>query len=168
MDVRRAVPGDAEGIVALINRVAAMEASLGIDAFPLPPEAEAAFIERSDPRVHLALVASEGGDVAGHLYASRGTTPYLQHVGSLAVVVAPEYRRRQIGSLLLQGAKAWAAAVEVQKLTLSVLSVNSPARRLFESQGFRAEAVRPGQFRIDGNFVDEVQMAIWLDGRILG
>lgn len=163
MEVRRALPSEAEQIVGLINRVAALDASLGIDAFPLGTDAEAAFLASHDPQVHLALVAVEGGHVAGHLYASRGTTPYLLHVGSLALVVAPEYRRLQIGSGLLAAARAWSVEVGVAKMTLSVLASNAPARGLFASAGFREEGARPGQFRIGGAEVDEVLMALWLD-----
>lgn len=166
MTIRKATPQDAPAVIGLVNAVARDDVTLGIDAFPLSPEQEAAFLRLADPSVHLSLVAcDEAGNIVGHLYASRGILATTRHVGSLAIAVARSARRRGIGRSLLSGCLAWAAGIGVRKMTLSVLAQNAPAIALFESAGFMPEALRRGQFHIDGHEADELLMAQWVDAR---
>src|SRR3712207_6970927 len=44
------------------------------------------------------------------------------------------------------------------RMTLRVLAHNTPARRLYESEGFAVEGVLPGEFHLDGRYVDDVFM----------
>jgi RimJ/RimL family protein N-acetyltransferase len=39
-----------------------------------------------------------------------------------------------------------------------VLGHNLPARRLYESEGFVVEGILPGEFLLDGVYVDDVLM----------
>lgn len=165
MTIRRAMPDDAASVVDLVNRAAAEDATLGIDTFPLSPAQEAVFVHTADPSVHLFLVAEDEGRMAGHLYASRGTSEKSRHTGSLAIVVAPTHRRKGIGQALLRACLAWAQEVGVRKMTLSVLATNPDAHRLFTQMGFQDEAIRRGQFAVGGTDVDEIMMALWFDGR---
>ncbi|NUR65391.1 MAG: GNAT family N-acetyltransferase, partial [Streptomyces sp.] len=45
-----------------------------------------------------------------------------------------------------------------RRLTLRVLGHNTPARRLYESEGFVVEGVLPEEFLLDGEYVDDVFM----------
>jgi ribosomal protein S18 acetylase RimI-like enzyme len=164
--VRRAEPADAAAIVELVNRVALTDDTLGIDRFPLSPQDEAQFLRAADPRVYLTLVATDGVDQRhlGVLTASRGVDQKLRHVSALAIAVSPDARRRGLGRSLLDAFAAWAQNVGVEKCTLSVLATNEAAIALFESAGFRWEATRKGQFRIQGQPVDELLMARWIGG----
>ncbi|MYV52865.1 GNAT family protein, partial [Streptomyces sp. SID3212] len=45
-----------------------------------------------------------------------------------------------------------------RRLTLRVLGHNTPARRLYEAEGFAVEGVLPGEFLLDGEYVDDVLM----------
>lgn len=45
---------------------------------------------------------------------------------------------------------------------LRVLSSNQAARTLYESCGFTTEAILREQFLLDGNYIDDVVMAIHL------
>jgi len=164
MTIRSATADDAAAVVSLVNRAAREDATLGIDAFPLSAAQEAVFVTTADPSVHLFLVAEDQGSLAGHLYASRGVSDKSRHTGSLAIVVAPSHRRRGIGEALMMGCLRWARAAGVRKMTLSVLATNRGARRLFAKMGFVDEAVRRGQFSVEGRDVDEVMMALWIDG----
>ena len=164
--VRSAQPADAQAVVDLVNRIARSDHTLGIDYFPLSASDEAAFLRSADPTVYLTLLAfaEEQPQPLGVLTASRGTNDNLRHVSALAIAVAAESRRQGIGRSLLEAFFGWAQKVGVEKCTLSVLSHNAPARALFVEAGFSAEAVRKGQYRVDGRLVDEVLMACWLMG----
>lgn len=164
MLIRPAQPDDAEAVIRLVNTVASEDVTLGIDAFPLSPEQEAAFLRLHDPSVHLCLVAvDEVGRIVGHLYASRGILDSNRHVGSLAIAVSGSARRCGVGRSLLGGCLTWARDVGVAKMTLSVLVTNRPAIALFKAAGFAPEGSRRGQFRIHDTEVDELLMAQWID-----
>lgn len=165
-EMRLASPEDAAAIVALVNTVAAEDGTLGVDAFPFTPDIQAQFLAAADPLVHLPLVAVDGDRVVAYLHASRGTTGALQHVSSLAIVVARDSRGRGIGGMLLSQMANWAQVVGVRKLTLTVLASNSAAQRLFERQGYAVEGRRQGQFHLGGVDVDELLMARWLAPRV--
>ena len=44
------------------------------------------------------------------------------------------------------------------RITLRVLGHNTPARKLYESEGFVIEGIQPGEFYLDGEYVDDVLM----------
>ena len=162
LNIRGARREDAAAIVTLVNKVADEDRSLGIDHFPLSVEAQAEFSASADPLVHLLLAATVEEQLAGYLYASRGTSDALVHVSSMAVAVDRACRGQGVGKALVQAMRNWAQVVGVRKLTLSVLDTNVPARAFFEQSGYVVEGVRKGQFRIGGQDVDELLMASWL------
>ncbi|WP_143650286.1 GNAT family N-acetyltransferase, partial [Streptomyces tricolor] len=72
--------------------------------------------------------------------------------------VADEARGRGIGRALVRAAVAEARRRGARRLTLRVLAHNTPARSLYEAEGFAVEGVLPGEFLIDGRYVDDVCM----------
>jgi ribosomal protein S18 acetylase RimI-like enzyme len=86
---------------------------------------------------------------------------HVRQIQGLAV--DPTERRRGLGRTLLYAALDEARRQGAQRITLRVLSVNTPARRLYESQGFVVEGVLPREFLIDGVYVDDVLMGRPLD-----
>ncbi|WP_276300191.1 GNAT family N-acetyltransferase [Halorussus lipolyticus] len=87
---------------------------------------------------------------------------YLDHTAELTVGVRPDFRRRGIGSRLSGIAVAWAAANGYRKVYQSLPGTNRAAIDFLRNHGWRVEAVRPDHYRIDGEFVDEVMMAVEL------
>lgn len=162
LNIRGARREDADAIVALVNKVADEDRSLGVDRFPLTVEAQAQFSAAADPLVHLLLAATVDEDLAGYLYASRGTSDALAHVSSMAIAVDRDARGKGVGKALVQAMRNWAQVVGVRKLTLSVLETNVSARAFFERSGYEVEGVRKGQFHVGGQDVDELLMAAWL------
>ncbi len=90
-----------------------------------------------DPRSAL-LVAEVHGDFAGFALARRGSAGL--HLLSFAVL--PRYRRRTIGSALLDELAAHAARHGLASLRLEVRGGNRRARRFYHGHGFRTLAVR--------------------------
>ena len=66
---------------------------------------------------------------------------------------------------MLDAVENYAADRNLERLTLRVLAINGPARELYEKQGYRAEGVLRGEFRLavgpEGTVVpvDDVLMA---------
>ncbi|WP_030256810.1 GNAT family N-acetyltransferase [Streptomyces violens] len=112
------------------------------------------------------LVAEADGRTAGYLRLVRpiplASNAHVRQIQGLAV---DEWARgRGVARALLDAAIGRAVAEGAQRMTLRVLGHNAPARRLYESAGFRVEGVLPGEFRLEGQYVDDVLMGRWLDG----
>ena len=123
------------------------------------PRPGAAFF-RSAQVVGEYLVAEVEGRVAGYIRLSRPTglacNAHVRQIQGLAVDTWA--RGRDVGRALLDAALAETRRQGATRLTLRVLGHNAPARRLYESAGFAVEGVLPGEFLLDGAYVDDVLM----------
>ncbi|UIX35208.1 GNAT family N-acetyltransferase [Streptomyces sp. GQFP] len=117
------------------------------------------FQENSDPRDHLVAVTGDGRTV-GYVRLARPTplasNAHVRQIQGLAV--ADEARGMGVGRLLIRAAVAEARSRGALRLSLRVLGHNTPARRLYESEGFVVEGIQPREFLLDGEFVDDVLM----------
>lgn len=122
------------------------------------------FNERTRPEE--VLVAEVDGAVAGFVKI-RPVTPLPSHAHVLQIQglgVDPAYQGRGVGQALLHAAADEARSRGARKLSLRVLGGNSTARRLYERCGFVVEGVLVGEFLLDGEYVDDVLMALRVDG----
>ena len=71
-----------------------------------------------------------------------------------------------MGKGLLVAAIEEARARGARRLTLRVLGHNDAARRLYESAGFVVEGVQRGEFFLDGEYRDDVLMALDLTAAV--
>ena len=76
------------------------------------------------------------------------------HINNVAV--APAYRRKHIGSALLDVLIGTCEAEGILRLTLEVRAGNTPARRLYEQKGFLEAGLRKGYY--EDNHEDAVIM----------
>jgi ribosomal protein S18 acetylase RimI-like enzyme len=128
---------DAAAIVLLLNAYATDPRGGGK---PLPDAVQARLVAglRRTPasRVWLALEGDKAvGVCVGFLGFSTFQALPLLNIHDLAVL--PGQRGRGTGRALLAAAEAQALAEGCCKLTLEVQDDNAPARRLYESFGFR-------------------------------
>lgn len=63
------------------------------------------------------------------------------------IAVLPGYRRLGVARKMMETMVSYARAGQVSAISLEVRQSNLPARNLYESFGFRAEAVRKGYYR---------------------
>lgn len=121
---------------------------------PYPPF----FTERTGPDHH--LVAELDGRPVGYVRLGHPTelaaNTHVQQIRGLAV--AEEARGAGTGRALVRAAVEEARRLGARRITLRVLGPNTPARRLYESEGFVVEGVQPGEFFLDGAYVDDVLM----------
>ncbi|MGY6025262.1 N-acetyltransferase family protein [Streptomyces spinosirectus] len=124
---------------------------------PQPPY-EPFYDERFGPRDH--LVAEVGGEVVGYVRLGSPTPLACNaHVRQIqGLVVAEEARGAGVGRALLRAVREEARRHGARRLTLRVLGHNTPARRLYEAEGFAVEGVLPGEFLLEGAYVDDVLM----------
>jgi ribosomal-protein-alanine N-acetyltransferase len=121
-----------------------LEAVLEIEAmsFTNPWTREMYLREMDNPRVsHIYLVRVENADgaaVAG--FCSFWLVFDELHINNLAI--HPLYRRRGIGTALLQHAMRTAAQLGARRATLEVRQSNEEARRIYERLGFETAGIR--------------------------
>ncbi|MDL2079175.1 GNAT family N-acetyltransferase [Streptomyces sp. GXMU-J15] len=106
------------------------------------------------------LVAELDGCVAGYIRIVPPTplasNAHVQQIQGLAVTESA--RGRGVGRALIRAAVEEARRRGARRLTLRVLGHNTPARKLYESEGFVVEGVLPEEFCLDGTYVDDVVM----------
>ncbi|MEU8545003.1 GNAT family N-acetyltransferase [Streptomyces sp. NPDC048717] len=159
--VREAVVGD-ERVLARLDRVVWSR----LHAVQPPPEpGQGFFDERHLPAHYLVAEAADLG-VAGYVRVVAPTplacNAHVRQIQGLAV--DPGARGRGVGRALLRAAGERARAEGATRLTLRVLGHNAPARALYVSEGFVVEGVLPGEFLLDGEYVDDVLMGRTLAG----
>lgn len=127
------------------------------------PDPDRPFLDASTVLEDL-LVADVGGTAVGYARLSRETQmPSQAHVLTVnGLAVAPTYQRTGVGRALLLGAVELARQRGARKVTLRVLGHNHRARELYGRCGFVVEGVLVGEFRLDGEPVDDVLMARYL------
>ncbi|MGW7288037.1 N-acetyltransferase family protein [Streptomyces sp. NPDC054847] len=113
------------------------------------------------------LVAEDGhAAILGYIRLAAPTplacNRHVRQIQGLAV--AERARGRGVGRALLRAACDEARRQGAVRITLRVLAHNAPARALYEAEGFVVEGILPGEFHLDGRFVDDVLMGRALTG----
>ena len=168
VQIRQAVHTDLAALFAYLNDHLADNGKDGAPLFQpmarsqsrLPLEKEASFItglgtplgEAGWRRVWLALDAA--GAIAGHIDLRARPERPAAHRAMLGMGVHRDYRRQGLGARLVDAAMAWARnEAGIDWVDLEVLSVNRPARDLYERAGFAVVGEIADMFRIDGELL---------------
>ncbi|MFJ4919349.1 GNAT family N-acetyltransferase [Streptomyces sp. NPDC088725] len=108
------------------------------------------------------LVAEVAGRLAGYVRVVSSTSLASNaHVRQIQGLVVHEWARgRGVGRALLRAAAALAREQGARRLRLGVLGWNDAARRLYEAEGYVVEGVLPGEFLLEGSYVDDVRMGL--------
>lgn len=157
--IRPAEAGDDAALLALDT--IAWDSSSGFPSFR-EKERETFFDERTTPDT--IVVAELEGVVTGYSrLVPKSPIPENSHVlGIFGLAVDPAARGKGVGEALVRGTIERAREKGAHKLMLHVFSVNAGARRLYERCGFRVEAVLRDELRIDGEYIDDIIMAVFL------
>jgi RimJ/RimL family protein N-acetyltransferase len=105
------------------------------------PKVIAAWMQAVDEGRIVSLTAREGGALVGCTAIVTDALSWSRHVGELRVLVAPEWRGRGLGRVLIQECFALALGLGLAKLTVQMTVDQQAAIAVFEELGFRAEAV---------------------------
>jgi RimJ/RimL family protein N-acetyltransferase len=111
-------------------------------------------IERGDIK---SLLAIRGGNVVGCGTLVRDRHSWSPHVGGIRMVVSLDVRGQGVGRALSQETFAMALGEGLEKLTVQMTVDQQAAIALFESLGFKAEALLRDHVRdVDGRKHDIV------------
>lgn len=108
------------------------------------------------------FVALHGEDVVGWCDISPFRREGFAHCGSLGMGVRKDHRRLGIGESLLEHALAAARELGLERVELEVFASNTPAIRLYEKAGFVVEGTKTKGRKLDGEYDDLVQMALFI------
>ncbi len=156
-------PGDADvpALIALINILAAERSQLFIQ--PVDPATGPAILH-----AHLAsiaasgdetvLVAREGDQLVGLITGTRGNHPARRGVVEIGIGVRASHRSRGIGFALMMALERWAREAGCHRLSLRVVTRNTPAITLYRKAGFAVEGMLEATALLDGQRIDELQM----------
>jgi ribosomal protein S18 acetylase RimI-like enzyme len=107
--------------------------------------------------------SEDENEIVGWVHVHGFELPARSHTAELTVGVAPEYREQGIGGTLLERGISWADEEECIKVYQSLPATNEAALDLLNEHGWEREATRGDHYEIEGELVDEVQMAKRLD-----
>ncbi|HZU78443.1 MAG TPA: GNAT family N-acetyltransferase, partial [Acidimicrobiales bacterium] len=100
-----------------------------------------------------AVVARHEGRVAG-AYALKANFPgRAAHIANAGYVVAPEFRRRGLGRVLVEDSLRRAADLGFDAMQFNLVFASNPARRLYESLGFTVTGTVPEAVEGEDAFV---------------
>ncbi len=160
--IRPARQEDLAGIVGAIRQVAEAGTYIVAETVAQEIDHEDALLRHNQLESRMFFVATVDDDVVGWVHLHAPELEKLEHTAELTVGVIEEYQGRGIGSHLLNRGLEWAGSREYERVYQSVPSSNEAAITFLESQNWETEAVREDHYKIDGEYIDEVMMAVEL------
>jgi RimJ/RimL family protein N-acetyltransferase len=162
LTIRRATRKDVGRVAKLIQELADERKYIATER--VSREQKARWAKSVDDSQSLWAVAEVDGEVVGTLTLAPyyGRLEKTKHNKSLGMGVSRAYRNEGVGSALMNYATRWARRKRVAKITLSTFSTNKNAIRLYKKFGFQQEGRSKRQFLIDGEYVDEIMMSLFV------
>jgi ribosomal protein S18 acetylase RimI-like enzyme len=156
LEIRHATEDDDAALAALDRETWSPLVGPGPQRAPGEPF----FSERLRPRD--VLVASVDGEPAGSIISGPPfqLASNSHQLGIKGLAVDPARRREGIGAALIEALAERARGAGIRRVTLRVLSTNSPALALYERAGFEVEGVLREAFLLGGAYVDDVLMGL--------
>jgi ribosomal protein S18 acetylase RimI-like enzyme len=161
--VRPARQEDLSGIVGVIETVAADERYVVAARLAEEISREDVLLRRNESEDRVFFVATVNEDTVGWLHVGGVNAPKMGHTATLTVGVLEQYRGDGLGSTLMESGLEWAGDHGYRKVYQNLPATNDRAIAFLEDAGWSVESTRGGHYRIDGELIDEVQLATWLD-----
>jgi ribosomal protein S18 acetylase RimI-like enzyme len=159
--IRQAHEEDLSGLVGAIRSALSDRTYIVGETVADIVDHEDVLLRHNEVQSRMFFVATIGGDVVGWVNLNHPEAESLSHTAELTVGVIPEYRSHTVGSRLLERAYSWARDNDYEKLYNSVPATNERGIEWLERHDWETEAVREDHYHIDGDYVDEVMMAVW-------
>jgi len=166
IQITKALPEDAEGLIEFLNTVGAEtdNLSFGAEGFGISVENERKYLERMiDSQTSVMFVARIDGKIVGNASFSAVPRDRMKHRGSFAVAVVKSAWGQGIGSRLLEAVINFAKdTAHAEIISLEVRSDNTRAIKLYEKYGFTKIGHFNGFFKINGEYIDCDLMNLYL------
>ncbi|MCU4753077.1 GNAT family N-acetyltransferase [Halobacteria archaeon AArc-curdl1] len=160
--IRPARQEDLAGIVGAIRQVAEEKTYIVAESVADEVDHQDALLRYNELEARMFFVATVNDEVVGWVHIHGQELDKLSHTAELTVGVIEEYREHGIGSHLLSRGLEWSGSNGYEKVYNSVPSTNEEAIEFLETHGWEIEAVRADHYKLNGEYVDEVMMALKL------
>jgi L-amino acid N-acyltransferase YncA len=140
VEIARMTGGDRAALVAFVATLSAHDL-LFVPRDLGHPKVVDAWMRSLDTGELTSLVARHGGRVVGCTAIVTDELSWSKHVGELRVLVAPAWRGKGLGRVLIQECFAQALELGLKKLVAQMTTDQGAAIAVFEELGFRAEAL---------------------------
>lgn len=158
--VREASEKDARVMTDVVNSVALEKRYIVTEKSR--EDWDKAISEIREQKRGLLVVAQVNGKVVGMGHLTKGKWEKNRHVGFLGIVILTDFREIGIGTAMTDYMMRWARQERLEKISLSVFSTNKRAIRLYQKFGFELEGTIKRQYKIEGEYVDELFMRRFL------
>lgn len=128
-----------------------------------PIEAMLAFVRGNIEAGHPHMVAVSDGKIVGWCDIRRAARDAQAHCGTLGMGIIPDYRDRGLGRRLIAAVLDASRAVGLHRIELNAHADNLRAIALYEKVGFEHEGIARHAVKIDGRYIDSVNMALIFD-----
>ena len=150
MQIRDATIDDLPSIVAIYNTVVPTR-MVTADLEPVSVASRQKWFEAHSPSRRPLWVAQDEDRIIGWLsLSSFNERPAYHRTCEVSIYLAPEHRRRGLGTQLLQHCLGHAPKIGVATLVGLIFGHNDPSLRLFEKMGFSRWAHMPRVAEMDG------------------
>jgi RimJ/RimL family protein N-acetyltransferase len=93
------------------------------------------------------LLAWQGNDVIADATLHKSLGGWMKHVGTIRMVVAREFHKQGVGSIMANELFLHALKSGLEKIVAEMMETQQGAKKVFEKLGFRQEAVLHGHVR---------------------
>jgi len=116
-------------------------------------------INQSTSGDNLLLFAEDEGEIVGYISAQRGGLRRNKHTAYIVIGIRRAYQRKGIGTQFFDILNDWAKKSNIKRLELTVMCLNTGAKRLYEKYGFVIEGTKKCSMLVDGKYIDEYYMS---------
>lgn len=128
------------------------------------PEVFTRWFAKLDYGSKLPLMALQGDAVVGHALLDGEQQSWSPHVAEIRVVVADDFKKRAVGTVLAREIFDQAIARGYEKVIARMMNNQAAAKRMFERMGFAVEAELKDHVRdLDGKKHNLLIMSCALD-----
>ena len=167
-EVRPARQEDITGIVGVIETVAGETDHAVAARLAEQVGRDDVLLRHNEAESRVFFVATVEGDAVGWLHVEALQHPGMGHTAELTAGVLEEYRDGGLGAALMERGLDWARERDYLKVYQNMPATNERAIDFLEENGWTEEFRREGHYLLDGELVDGVGLAVWLDDRTVG
>lgn len=165
INIRKALPEDAERIMEYLKIVGSETDNLtfGAEGLPVTVENEREFIgSLNESGCSVMLIALDGEEIVSLASVNGNTRERMKHRAEIAISVRKSRWGKGVGSSMMTELIGFAKDAGIEIISLEVRSDNQRAINLYKKFGFEKIGEFGGFFKIDGEYIDFDLMNLYL------